>query len=120
MSGDLVDAVAPVLTEQDRRRGQERALAARRQRAAIKADLREGRRALAEVLDLGRRDPVLGRMRAVDLVRALPGIGPARADHVLDVCHIAPGRRVAGLGDHQRAALVRVLSARRRPGAGQA
>ncbi|MGA0066446.1 MAG: guanylate kinase [Candidatus Nanopelagicales bacterium] len=101
-------AERPSLDEDARARGRELALAARRRRAEIKRQLAEGG-SVREILGLRMDDPAVGRMRARDLVEACPGIGPARATHILVDCHIAESRRLRGLGDHQVAALVAAL-----------
>ena len=100
------------LDEDARALGRERALAARRERASIKRELREGSLTPAEVLARRMDDPVVSRMKVTDLLESLPGIGPARAAQVLDRCHISPTRRLRGLGDHQAAALVECIGGR--------
>ncbi len=102
------------LDDASRSRGRERALEARRRRAEIKRDLRSARRGVAEVLSLREEDPVVGRMRVVDFIEALPGIGPVRAGEVMAECAISPSRRLRGLGEHQARALTRALAPRMR------
>lgn len=90
--------------------GRERALAARRQRASIKDDVRRGRLSLGEVLSRRLSDPVIARMKVVDLLESLPGVGPVRAADLLDRCAIASSRRLRGLGEHQVAGLLRACA----------
>ena len=54
----------------------------------------------------GRNDEAIARMRVVELLEALPGIGRVRAAAIMDELGIAASRRVRGLGIHQRRALV--------------
>ncbi|MGI9196540.1 MAG: integration host factor, actinobacterial type [Candidatus Nanopelagicales bacterium] len=89
-----------------RARGRERALEARRRRAAIKRDVRAGQLSLDDVLGLRLSDPVVARMRVVDLLESLPGVGPVRAAVLLERCSIASTRRLRGLGEHQVAGLL--------------
>lgn len=76
----------------------------------MKQAVRAGAMSVADVLARRDSDDVVARMRVVDLVVAVPGIGPARAERVLDDCHIARTRRLAGLGDHQVKALIARVS----------
>lgn len=105
----------PLLDEESRQRGRERALEARRRRAEIKKDLAAGG-SVAEVLAQRAVDPAVGRMKVRDLVEACPGIGQARATRILSECQVAESRRLRGLGEHQVSALVRALQGER-PGA---
>lgn len=100
----------PALDDESRSRGRDRALQARRERAAIKRGLREGVVDVAEVLSRREEDPAVGRMRVIDLVESMPGLGPVRAANVIESCAIAPSRRLRGLGDRQASALVRALA----------
>lgn len=100
----------PAFDDDSRSRGRDRALQARRERAAIKRGLRDGVVDVAEVLSRREEDPAVGRMRVVDLVEAMPGLGPVRAAHVMESCAIAPSRRLRGLGERQASALVRALA----------
>lgn len=90
----------PPLDDAARARGRGQAIEARRRRAQVKADLSGGRRTLASVLDQ-RHDPILSRLRIDEVLRALPGIGPARTRRILDDCEIDPKRRLGQLGDLQ-------------------
>lgn len=86
----------------DRAAALEKALAARRTYAKAKADLAAGSISLAEALE----DPALARMRVEPLLRAVPGVGPARAAKIILACGISKTRRVGGLGSRQRRALL--------------
>ena len=76
-------------------------------RARLKRDLAAGRVALAEVLS---EPPACVEMAKVrELLLAVPGIGPAKADRAFAHCRIAEAKTVAGLSGRQRAALVELL-----------
>jgi hypothetical protein len=94
----------PSLSAQDRSAALEKAAQARRTRAAVKASLRSGSRTLADVLDDG--DTVVARTKVVDILESLPGVGPVRAARIMRTCEISPTRRLRGLGQVQRAALI--------------
>ena len=98
----------PDLDEDARARGRQLALEARRRRADIKRHLAEGG-SVRDVIAMRDDDPAVARMRVRDLVEACPGIGPTRATRILAQCHVAESRRLRGLGEHQVAALVRLL-----------
>jgi len=76
-------------------------------RAQLKRDLAAGRVALAEVLS---EPPACAQTaKARELLLAVPGIGPAKADRALTHCRIAYAKTVAGLSGRQRAELVELL-----------
>jgi hypothetical protein len=76
-------------------------------RAQLKRDLAAGRLGLAEVLS---EPPACAQMARVrELLLAVPGIGPAKADRAFIQCRIAYAKTVAGLSGRQRAELVELL-----------
>jgi hypothetical protein len=83
-----------------------KAAAARTTRAAAKERLKSGELTIAEVISSGESDDAIARMRIVELLEALPGIGQVRAAAIMRQLGIAASRRVRGLGIHQRRALV--------------
>lgn len=99
----------PPLDEAARARGRAQAIEARRRRAEVKADLATGSRTLESVLDL-RHDPILSRLRIDEVLRALPGIGPARTRRILEECEIDSKRRLGQLGDLQIRRVTEALS----------
>ena len=80
--------------------------AGKTRRAAAKDRLKSGKLTIAELLSAGESDDAIARMRIVELLEALPGIGRVRAAAIMDRLGIAASRRVRGLGIHQRRALV--------------
>ena len=61
---------------------------------------------LAEVLDSAEQDDVIGKMKVSAVLEALPGIGKVRAVQIMEKFKIAESRRVRGLGDNQKRALL--------------
>lgn len=87
-----------------------RAIEARKQRARMLDGVREGRVDPRGVLM--RRDRVAMRTRVEALMRALPGVGPARAEAAMRDIGISKHRRVGGLGPRQRERLIAWLASR--------
>ncbi|MCX6464376.1 MAG: integration host factor, actinobacterial type [Pseudonocardiales bacterium] len=96
----------PQLTEEQRAAALQKAAEARRARAEWKARLKGGGTTLEEVLKEADTDEVLGKMKVSALLEALPGVGKVRAAQMMERLEIAPSRRLRGLGDRQRKALL--------------
>ena len=100
----------PQLTEEQRAAALEKAAAARRARAELKDRLKRGGTTLGEVLKQSDSDEVLGKMKVSALLEAMPGVGKVRAAQIMERLEIAPSRRLRGLGDRQRKALLAEFS----------
>jgi hypothetical protein len=96
----------PELTEEQRAAALEKAAAARRARAELKERLKRGGTTLGDVLEQADSDEVLGKMKVSALLEALPGVGKVRAQQLMERLEIAPSRRLRGLGERQRKALL--------------
>ena len=97
----------PPLTPEQRQAALEKAAASRRERAEVKNRLKNAGATISEVLAEGARNEVIGKMRVVDLLQAMPGLGKVRARQLMERLGIAESRRVRGLGTKQVAALQR-------------
>jgi hypothetical protein len=81
-------------------------------RARLLSGLRSGALTLSQVwaaVDADKRSPA-ARTRLVTVLRALPGIGEARAQMVLSQVGLTPDRRLAGLGQRQRDGIAAALN----------
>lgn len=96
----------PELTPEQRSAALEKAAAARRARAEVKNRLKYSSGVLSEVIEQGRTDDVIGKLKVVSLLESLPGIGKVKARAIMADVGIAESRRVRGLGPHQAAALI--------------
>jgi transposase len=96
----------PQLTEEQRAAALEKAAAARRARAELKERLKRGGTNLKDVLAAADNDEVLGKMKVSALLESLPGVGKVRAAQIMERLEIAASRRLRGLGDRQRKALL--------------
>lgn len=95
----------PPLTPEQRQAALEKAAASRRERAEIKNRLKNAGASIADVIREGQVNEVVGKMRVVDLLQSMPGLGKVRARQVMERLGIAESRRVRGLGVKQVAAL---------------
>ena len=98
----------PTLTAEERKAALEKAKEARIKRAEVREDLKSGKLTLEQVIDM-KDDPVIGRMKVSTLIETLPGYGKAKSVKVMNELQIAESRRLRGLGDRQKAALLERL-----------
>jgi len=100
--------------EVDRVAASRRAVAARRERAALKHDVAMRVITPQELLQraLDAPESPAGAMRITEFLTALPAIGEGKRDRVLAELEIAPVKRLGGLGTRQRAALTAWLDGR--------
>jgi hypothetical protein len=96
----------PQLTDEQRAAALEKAAAARRVRAELKDRLKRGGTNLKQVLKDAESDEILGKMKVSALLEALPKVGKVKAQEIMTELEIAPTRRLRGLGDRQRKALL--------------
>ena len=94
----------PTLTEEQRAENQKKAVAARKARADLKARIKRGEVDFATVLSS--EDPIASRMRVYELLTSLPKIGHAKAKKMMADCRVTESRRVGGLGEKQKKALM--------------
>lgn len=97
----------PPLTPEQRQAALDKAAASRRERAEVKNRIKHSGASVLDVLAEGQTNEVVGKMRVVDLLQAVPGLGKVRARQVMERLGIAESRRVRGLGTKQIAALQR-------------
>lgn len=96
----------PTLTAEQRAEALEKAAVARRERAAVKNQLKYGQGSLKDVIERGKTDDVIGKMKVYVLLESLPGVGQVRARQIMEEVGISRTRRVRGLGANQVAALL--------------
>lgn len=96
----------PSLSPEQRAAALEKAAVARKARAELKDKLKHGQTTLADVLKAADTDEIVGKMKVAAVLEALPGIGKIRAVQIMERFKIANSRRLRGLGDNQRRALL--------------
>jgi hypothetical protein len=101
----------PPLTPEQRQAALEKAAASRRERAEVKNRLKNSGASITDVLEQGQNNAVIGKMRVIDLLQSMPGLGKVRARQTMERLGIAESRRVRGLGTKQVAALQREFAA---------
>ena len=99
----------PELSPEQRQAALDKAAAARRQRAELKEKLKMGSLTLKELFDQGERDEVVGKMKVLAVLESLPGVGKVRARRIMEEVDISEARRVRGLGEQQRKALLKLF-----------
>jgi hypothetical protein len=97
----------PALTPEQRQAALEKAAEARRQRAEVKAKLKQGSLGLHDLLEQGERDEALAKLKVVSVLESLPGVGKVQARRIMDELDISESRRLRGLGRNQREGLLR-------------
>lgn len=70
-----------------------------------------GSLSLRELLDQASRDEVVAKMKVVAVLESLPGLGKVKARRLMEEVGISDSRRVQGLGEKQRKALLEKLAA---------
>lgn len=99
----------PQLTDEQRRAALAKAAEARRARAELKEKLKMGSLTLTELLAGAEGDDIIAKMKVLAVLESLPGVGKVKARRTMEEIGISESRRVRGLGDQQRAALLKVF-----------
>jgi DNA uptake protein ComE-like DNA-binding protein len=97
-------ATPPQLSPEQRAAALAKAAEARTARADLKNQLKMGSVSLAEAL--ASTDSTIGKLKVVALLESLPGVGKVKARKIMEDVGIADNRRVQGLGQQQKAALL--------------
>jgi len=97
----------PELTDEQRAAALAKAAEARRVRAETKQRLKMGSLLFAELLGQSDNDETLGKMKVLHVLESMPGLGKVKARRLMEEVGIAESRRLRGLGENQRDALIR-------------
>jgi guanylate kinase len=89
----------PRLSSRARRRAGEKAVLARQDRAKVKEQVASGELFFFDLFKDERKS--IARMKLVDLLQSVPGIGQARAQIIFERTKISPSRRIGGVGHRQ-------------------
>jgi hypothetical protein len=96
----------PQLTPEQRQAALAKAAEARKARAEIKNRLKMGSLTLREIMEQGSGDETVGKMKCLAVLEALPGVGKVKARRTMEEIGISETRRIRGLGEQQRKALL--------------
>jgi hypothetical protein len=86
----------PPLTPEQRAAALEKAAAARTGPRALKVRLKTSGTSLSDVLADGASDDVVGKMKVIAVLEAMPGVGKVKAQQIMDDLEISPSRGCAG------------------------
>lgn len=100
----------PELSDEQRSAASAKAVANRRRRAEIKAQLRAGHLSWHGLLELATHDEVVAGLRVQEALLCLPGVGPQRLHRFMKHARVSPTRRLRGLGHKQGQVLSEALA----------
>jgi guanylate kinase len=100
----------PHLTPEERARALAQAKAARQRRAAVKSQVKDGSLSILQVIELASTDEIIAKMRVLELVESISGVGKIRGKALLERLDISLTRRIQGLGRHQMNDLISQFS----------
>ena len=91
----------PQLTAEERARALAKARESRQIRAAVKARIKSGDLSITDVVTMSKDDEAIAKMRVLELVESMNGVGKIRGKSILERLGISLTRRIQGLGRHQ-------------------
>lgn len=97
----------PQLTPEERAAALLKAKQSRQMRAEIKARVKSQELSVSDVIDLARSEESIAKMRVLELVESIPGVGKIRGKAILERLEISLTRRIMGLGRHQMDSLTK-------------
>ncbi len=100
----------PKLTAEQRAAALEKAAKARRARAEMKELLKTGSISFPKLLETAASDELIAGMKVSAVLSSMPGTGKIKAKRLMETLGIADNRRIRGLGERQRAALLEEFS----------
>jgi hypothetical protein len=100
----------PELTSEQRAAALAKAAEARKVRAELKQLLKTGSITLPDLLERAEQEPIVAGMKVFAVLSSLPGTGKVKAKRLMEDHAIADSRRIRGLGQRQRAALLKEFS----------
>jgi hypothetical protein len=99
----------PTMTPEQRERALAKATEARQARSALLTQVKSGELTLEQVFARA-DDEVVKKTRVLQVLRALPGYGPAKVTALMTTSGVDEKRRVGGLTSAQRARLIGAIT----------
>lgn len=96
----------PALTNEQRKEAARKAAEFRKHRASVLNKVRHGELSLPEVLNIAEQDEVIAGCKVFNLIKAVPRYGTTKSEQVMHDLKIAKSRRIRGLGQKQKEALI--------------
>lgn len=103
-------AQPPKLSDEQRRAALAKAAEARQVRAEVKELLKTGSLRMSELFTRAESEHLLAGLKVESLIAAMPGTGKIKAKRLMETLGIAENRRIRGLGDKQKEALISEFS----------
>lgn len=103
-------AQPPQLTDEQRKQALAKAAEARKVRAEVKELLKTGSLTLPELFAKADEDELIAGLKVESLIASMPGTGKIKAKRLMESIGISENRRIRGLGDKQREALLAEFS----------
>jgi len=100
----------PTLTPEQRAEALAKAAEARKVRSELLASVKSGESDLATVFDRAKADKVVAKTKVNQVLKAVPGLGAVKVAAIMEQAGIDPERRLGGLGERQREALLAALA----------
>lgn len=100
----------PQLTDEQRKAALAKAAEARRVRAEVKELLKTGSLRLSELVKRAETDHILAGLKVERVIASMPGTGKIKAKRMMETLGIADNRRLRGLGEKQKEALLAEFS----------
>jgi hypothetical protein len=100
----------PQLTDEQRKAALAKAAEARRVRAEVKELLKTGSLRLSELVERAETDNILAGLKVERVIASMPGTGKIKAKRMMESLGIADNRRLRGLGEKQKEALLAEFS----------
>lgn len=98
------------MTDEQRTAALAKAAEARRVRAEAKELLKTGTLRLSELIEKADSDDILAGLKVERVIASMPGTGKIKAKRLMESVGIAENRRIRGLGDKQKEALLAEFS----------
>jgi len=108
--GEDVTPQPPAISPEQRAAALAKAGEARRVRAEVKELLKIGSITFAELLARADTDATIGGLKVATVLASMPGTGKVKAKRLMETHTIAGNRRLRGLGERQRGALLEEFS----------
>ena len=97
----------PQLSPEQRASALAQAKESRQIRAAVKARIKSGELSVTDVIAMSKDDEAIAKMRVLELIESIAGVGKIRGKAILEKLDISLTRRIQGLGRHQLESLER-------------